>query len=83
MNGAPTSRRDAVSEADVTRKRNLRVLLAGITSVVPPDLEITDLTLDSRRVTPGSAFCALPGTLTHGLAFAQQAIAAGAATSPA
>ena len=79
MNGAPTSRRDAVNAADVTSQKNLRALLAGITSVVPPDLDITDLTLDSRRVTPGSAFCALPGTLTHGLAFAQQAIAAGAA----
>jgi len=69
--------------ADHVRTRNLRELLAdsGVSSVdsVPADLEITDLTLDSRAVTPGAAFVALPGTCTHGIGFAAQAVNAGAA----
>jgi len=78
MNGTSKSRRSDVSDADVTRSKNLRALLAGLTPVLAPDFAITDLTLDSRRVRAGGAFCALPGTRTHGLAFAQQAIASGA-----
>lgn len=71
------------SRADNMRTKNLRELLAdsGVSSVdfVPPDLEITDLTLDSRAVTPGAAFIALSGTRTHGIGFAAQAVNAGAA----
>jgi UDP-N-acetylmuramoyl-L-alanyl-D-glutamate--2,6-diaminopimelate ligase len=71
------------SRLDNVRTKNLRELLAdsGVSSVdsVPPDLEITDLTLDSRAVTPGAAFVALPGTRTHGIGFAAQAVSAGAA----
>jgi UDP-N-acetylmuramoyl-L-alanyl-D-glutamate--2,6-diaminopimelate ligase len=78
MNGVPTSRHSAVNEVDVTRAKNLRALLAGLTSVVPPDIAITDLSLDSRRIGVGSAFCALTGTRAHGLSYAKQAIAAGA-----
>jgi UDP-N-acetylmuramoyl-L-alanyl-D-glutamate--2,6-diaminopimelate ligase len=67
---------------DNVTARNLRALLAdsGVASddFVPPDLEIIDLTLDSRAVTPGAAFAALPGTRTHGIGFAAQAAAAGA-----
>lgn len=70
------------SRADNVRTKNLRALLAdsGVSSedFVPPDLEITDLTLDSRAVTPGAAFVALPGTRTHGIGFAAQAVNAGA-----
>src|SRR5690606_21316075 len=70
------------TRADNGRTRNLRALLtdSGVASddFVPPDLEITDLTLDSRAVTPGAAFAALPGTRTHGIGFAAQAVAAGA-----
>ncbi len=70
------------SPADNVRTKNLRALLAdsGVSSVdcVPPDLEITDLTLDSRAVRPGAAFVALPGTRTHGIGFAAQAVNAGA-----
>jgi UDP-N-acetylmuramoyl-L-alanyl-D-glutamate--2,6-diaminopimelate ligase len=65
---APTER-DAMS---------LVPLLAGLTPVVPPDIAITDLTLDSRSVREGMAFIALPGTRTHGVGFASQAAAAGA-----
>jgi UDP-N-acetylmuramoyl-L-alanyl-D-glutamate--2,6-diaminopimelate ligase len=78
MNGAPTTRRTVVSKAEGTRKKDLRALLAGLTSIVPPDVAIDDLSLDSRNVGPGGAFCALSGTRTHGLNYAQQAIAAGA-----
>lgn len=58
--------------------KNLQALLAGITSVVPPDIEVADLTLDSRAVVPGAAFVALPGLRTHGIGFAAQAVNAGA-----
>jgi UDP-N-acetylmuramoyl-L-alanyl-D-glutamate--2,6-diaminopimelate ligase len=42
-------------------------------------LTITDLTLDSRQVTPGAAFVALAGAREHGLRYASQALARGAA----
>lgn len=57
---------------------NLRALLAGIVAVDVPDIEITDLTLDSRKVRPGGAFVALRGLRSHGISFAQQAANAGA-----
>jgi UDP-N-acetylmuramoyl-L-alanyl-D-glutamate--2,6-diaminopimelate ligase len=45
---------------------------------VVPDINVADITFDSRAVTPGGAFIAVPGLRTHGLAFASQAIAMGA-----
>jgi UDP-N-acetylmuramoyl-L-alanyl-D-glutamate--2,6-diaminopimelate ligase len=42
-------------------------------------LTISDLTLDSRQVTPGAAFVALAGSREHGLAHATEALARGAA----
>jgi UDP-N-acetylmuramoyl-L-alanyl-D-glutamate--2,6-diaminopimelate ligase len=57
---------------------SLATLLGGLTPVVPPDLAITGLTLDSRSARDGMAFVALPGTRTHGVGFASQAAAAGA-----
>jgi UDP-N-acetylmuramoyl-L-alanyl-D-glutamate--2,6-diaminopimelate ligase len=42
-------------------------------------LTITDLTLDSRQVTPGAAFVALAGAREHGLSYAAEALAHGAA----
>jgi len=44
-----------------------------------PPLPVADITLDSRRVTPGSVFFALDGTSGHGLDHLQQALDAGAA----
>jgi len=41
--------------------------------------EISDLTLDSREVTPGAAFVALQGAREHGLRYAADALARGAA----
>jgi UDP-N-acetylmuramoyl-L-alanyl-D-glutamate--2,6-diaminopimelate ligase len=70
------------TSANNVRSKNLRALLAdsGVLSAdgVPADIEITDLTLDSRAVRPGAAFIALPGTRTHGIGFATQAVNAGA-----
>ena len=43
-----------------------------------PDLMVQDITADSRAVTPGTAFFALPGTRVHGNDFAAQAITRGA-----
>ena len=43
-----------------------------------PDVLITGLTLDSRRIEPGQAFVAVSGGRTHGMAYARQAIARGA-----
>ena len=40
-------------------------------------LAVSALSLDSRRLTPGSLFIALPGTRGHGLDYLQQALDAG------
>jgi UDP-N-acetylmuramoyl-L-alanyl-D-glutamate--2,6-diaminopimelate ligase len=39
---------------------------------------ITGATLDSRAVAPGDLYAALPGTRTHGAAYSEQAVVAGA-----
>jgi len=39
---------------------------------------ISGVTLDSRAVQPGDLYAALPGTRTHGAAYSDQAVAAGA-----
>ena len=41
-------------------------------------LELSGATADSRRIKPGDAFFALPGTVTHGAKYADVAIANGA-----
>lgn len=59
----------------------LRELLAGVDSLAiegSTDREVAALVLDSRRVTPGSAFFALPGVQADGARFAAAAVAAGA-----
>jgi len=43
-----------------------------------PPLDVGGLSQDSRRVRPGDAFVALPGAQAHGMAFAAEALAAGA-----
>src|SRR6476619_1091412 len=42
------------------------------------DVEIRDLTQDSRAVTPGAAFVACQGRRSHGLAHAAEAVERGA-----
>ncbi|HEY4974205.1 MAG TPA: UDP-N-acetylmuramoyl-L-alanyl-D-glutamate--2,6-diaminopimelate ligase, partial [Steroidobacteraceae bacterium] len=57
--------------------RPLKALLGGLVDV-PERLEVSDITQDSRRVTPGAAFLACRGRTHHGLEFAHSAVAAGA-----
>jgi len=60
----------------------LRELLDGIVldaGVHVPDVQVTDITDDSARVAAGGLFLACRGARHHGLDFAGQAIAAGAA----
>lgn len=76
---AATSRQITVQhKPEHPRAKNLQALLAGLTTAQPPSVDITDITLDSRAVRPGAAFAALPGTRTHGIGFAAQAVSAGA-----
>jgi UDP-N-acetylmuramoyl-L-alanyl-D-glutamate--2,6-diaminopimelate ligase len=57
--------------------RPLAELAAGFAEV-PAAVRVSDLTLDSRAVTPGALFLACRGRTHHGLAFAPEAIARGA-----
>src|ERR1700722_17559727 len=57
--------------------RPLKALLGGLVDV-PDGLEVSDITQDSRSVTPGAAFLACQGRTHHGLQFAQDAVVAGA-----
>ena len=59
--------------------RPLAELTAGFVAV-PPDLKVSDVTLDSRAVTPGALFLACRGRTHHGLQFAPEAVARGART---
>jgi UDP-N-acetylmuramoyl-L-alanyl-D-glutamate--2,6-diaminopimelate ligase len=57
-------------------------LLGELLDKAPPQLAqlaISALSLDSRRLTSGSLFIALPGTRGHGLDYLQQAVDAGSA----
>jgi UDP-N-acetylmuramoyl-L-alanyl-D-glutamate--2,6-diaminopimelate ligase len=57
--------------------RPLKAVLGGLVDV-PESLEVSDLAIDSRHVTPGAAFFACRGGTRHGLDFAAAAAAAGA-----
>ena len=57
--------------------RPLKALLGGGIDV-PDNVEVADLTLDSRQVRPGAAFLACRGSRRHGLDFARAAVDAGA-----
>ncbi|MEW7980506.1 MAG: UDP-N-acetylmuramoyl-L-alanyl-D-glutamate--2,6-diaminopimelate ligase [Candidatus Sedimenticola endophacoides] len=55
-------------------------LLSGLAVVAAgEERTVRGLTLDSRRLAPGDLFLACAGTRHHGMAFAEQAIRAGAA----
>ncbi len=58
-------------------ERDLRALLAHV-GADAPSMPLSDLTLDSRTATPGSAFLACRGRAAHGLDFAPEAVARGA-----
>jgi UDP-N-acetylmuramoyl-L-alanyl-D-glutamate--2,6-diaminopimelate ligase len=53
-------------------------LLDGIAMIPATEARVSDLTLDSREVRPGSLFFALPGQNAHGLKFAADAAKRGA-----
>jgi UDP-N-acetylmuramoyl-L-alanyl-D-glutamate--2,6-diaminopimelate ligase len=53
--------------------------LLGAAAGTHANLQVTDLVLDSRQVTPGAAFVAVPGGREHGLKYARAALASGAA----
>lgn len=74
---APTDRQPP---GITTGSMSLRALLAGVCASLDevPEVQVDDLTLDSREVGAGTLFVALPGMRTHGIGFARQAIAAGA-----
>src|ERR1700690_3665460 len=59
------------------QRRALRALLGGLADV-PADVEISDLTQDSRAVRPGALFLACRGRRHHGVQYAAAAVAAGA-----
>lgn len=49
------------------------------TELQGPDVEISAIEADSRKILPGSMFAAMPGTQVDGLKFVPNALAAGAA----
>jgi UDP-N-acetylmuramoyl-L-alanyl-D-glutamate--2,6-diaminopimelate ligase len=53
------------------------MLTAGMLTA-PADVVVTDVTLDSRAVTPGALFLACRGARHHGIEFAREAVARGA-----
>ncbi|HEY0973116.1 MAG TPA: UDP-N-acetylmuramoyl-L-alanyl-D-glutamate--2,6-diaminopimelate ligase [Solimonas sp.] len=62
-------------------RRELKMLLADL-GVPVPDLEVTGVEMDSRRVSPGDLFLACKGhggARSHGLVHVEQAVARGAA----
>ncbi|HJU27499.1 MAG TPA: Mur ligase domain-containing protein, partial [Rhodanobacteraceae bacterium] len=62
------------------RQMKLRDLLRGIADApLAGEIFVSGLTQDSRAVRQGDAFVALQGGQTHGIAFAPQVIARGAA----
>ena len=58
----------------MTRTLPLAELLPDVDGV-PRDLLVTGLVQDSREVRPGNAFVAIAGFGTHGMAFAERALA--------
>jgi UDP-N-acetylmuramoyl-L-alanyl-D-glutamate--2,6-diaminopimelate ligase len=61
----------------MTPSRSLAELTAGLVDV-PAEIMVSDVTLDSRAVSPGCLFLACHGRTHRGIAFAQDAAALGA-----
>jgi UDP-N-acetylmuramoyl-L-alanyl-D-glutamate--2,6-diaminopimelate ligase len=59
--------------------RTLAELTKGFITV-PPDLPVSDVTLDSQAASPGALFLACRGRSHHGLEFAPEAVKRGART---
>jgi UDP-N-acetylmuramoyl-L-alanyl-D-glutamate--2,6-diaminopimelate ligase len=79
VNGGPVTRparppRTPLAElADWLRAQHHEVTATGDLSVV-----VTGVTLSSQRTFPGDLYAALPGSQAHGMAYAADAVAAGA-----
>ena len=63
-------------DLEAQRMTPLSRLLAGIVDV-PRDVEVSDITLDSRTASHGGLFLAVRGIKSHGLAYLDRALAAG------
>jgi len=66
-----------MSVTPLAAPQSLARLLDGF-AALPRDVDISELTQDSRAAQPGSAFLAVRGTHEHGLKYAPQAVANGA-----
>lgn len=53
-------------------------IVSGRTTASQADEAVTGVSIDSRTVKPGDAFFALPGSKSHGVLFADEAVARGA-----
>jgi len=56
----------------------LAQVLEGLTGTPIPEVMVSGLTVDSRRIAPGDVFIALAGRSGHGMQFAADALASGA-----
>ncbi len=61
------------------RFSELLSMIPGVIGRTEPDVDVTTVTADSRRVSPGSIFVAVPGVSRDGHTFIPEALAAGAA----
>ncbi|MET0007058.1 MAG: UDP-N-acetylmuramoyl-L-alanyl-D-glutamate--2,6-diaminopimelate ligase [Candidatus Thiodiazotropha sp. 6PLUC9] len=69
-----------MTATEIPETHRLSTLLSGMADVAPHlDRDINGLCLDSRKLVVGDLFLACAGTQQHGLVFAEQAIAGGAA----
>jgi UDP-N-acetylmuramoyl-L-alanyl-D-glutamate--2,6-diaminopimelate ligase len=69
----------AAPTTNSTRRVPLAELTAGLIEA-PPEIEVADVTLDSRAVIPGALFLACRGLGRHGAEFTGEALARGART---
>jgi len=75
----PCSGASFIPEPTAGASMDLRNLMAGsIVSGCLPEIAVSGLQLDSRKVQPGDLFFALAGSRLHGLLHAREAIARGA-----
>ncbi len=73
--------RQTVAEQRHSRGVSLRSLLEGVqlrSKEVPGEMEIRQVTHDSRKVEPGALFVAISGVATDGALFARDAVSRGA-----
>ncbi len=68
-----------MAAADYGSCMTLKSVLEGIAGGLDiPDIAVSGLKLDSRKIVSGDVFVALPGTRCHGMQFAEQALSKGA-----